>query len=506
MSVPMIDLLLGVGVQHLWQSALVLLLATAAFRLRPLAASARSWLWLAVFALAVLSPLAVFLPGQSAAAIVAPATPAVALPIEPVQIEASDTTGRSLAEAAMSVLKPAAALIWLLGCAWNLSRLLLGWREARRLRRDAAPAPELERRLAHELPTGTAVKLSDRITGPMVVGLARPCVLVPRALIGMVPDTVLLDLLRHEAAHVRRHDTRILFAQRCLLAFYWWNPVLRLITARLELAREMACDEHAAQRAATGRAYADSLLTGAGALLASRSRQRLLASGVFDGRRGLALRVERLLNMDPDTRRRDQRPALLLCGSALAASLALTLAATPRIGHAALAAADAEVSGQAVQLVEAAAAGRLDEVRRLVGSGVPVDARVPGEGTALIEAARAGHLPMVDALLRMGAPVDQASPGDGNPLIAAAAAGHHEVVDRLIAAGANVNAVVRHDETPLIGAVRSGHLPIVRCLVEKGADVNLGVRADLGVRTPLNQARDPAVHAYLISRGAVAAP
>lgn len=76
---------------------------------------------------------------------------------------------------------------------------------------------------------------------------------------------------------------------------------------------------------------------------------------------------------------------------------------------------------------------------------------------------------------------------------------------RLVGAGADVNRVGTYDETPLINAARAGHLPTVRYLVQHGTNVNLCVEADgrLGRwRTPLNQAKDPTMRAYLIEQGA----
>lgn len=505
MSSVLMDVLTAIGAHHMWQSATLLLLAWLVFKLRAVSADARSWMWLGIFVLAVVSPLAVFLPGGDPVAATGPSAHATISLTELAQADPSISARTTITAELLAALKPAAVLAWLFGFAWSLWRLLSGWIAARRLRSAAHAAPNLKRLLMHELPPKTTVKVSDDIASPMVVGLSHQCILVPRKLVAELPESVLLDILRHEIAHVRRRDMWASLAQRLFVAVYWWSPPLRLISARLNLAREMACDERAALRSGENTTYAASLLASVDTVLSLGQQRHLLASGIFDTRKGLTRRIEGLLNMDPKTQRSGIKPALMMGATVLAASVALTLAVTPRVGHAAFAttAEDGVLqSGKAELLIQAAETGQLEEVRRLVRSGVRIDARVDGVGTALIVAARAGNLPMVDALLRMGAPVDQYSLRDGNPLIMAAMAGHHDVVDRLIEAGANVNAVVRYDETPLINASRKGHLSIVTCLVEKGADVNLSVRADFGLRSPLNQARDKAVRQYLISKGA----
>lgn len=182
--------------------------------------------------------------------------------------------------------------------------------------------------------------------------------------------------------------------------------------------------------------------------------------------------------------------------------LALCLAATLMSGAAL---AQTAPSGPAArQLLQAVRQHRIDVVRRMAGSGVDVDTAVPGDGTALIVAARRGDLAMVDALLELGADANVAVRGDGDPLIAAASAGHVDVMKVLVRAGARLDAVVVDDETALIAAVRNDRRAAVEYLVGHGADVNLGVLADgARWRSPLNQARSPALRRYLADRGAV---
>lgn len=505
MSGGRMDILIVIGAQHLWQSAVLLLLAWFAFKLRPLSADARSWLWLCIFVFAVASPMAVFLPGDEPVAVTTPATEVVGVSLGDIaNIHPLAAADRSVFDEISSVLKPIAMLAWLLGFAWGVCRLWLGWLGAQRLRDTARTTPYLERLLRHELPGNAMVKVSNRIASPMVVGLTYPCILVPRKLVAELPEPVLRSILHHEIAHIHRRDLWVSLTQGTLTALYWWNPFLRLIGTRLNLAREMACDERAALRSGGGREYARSLLTSADKLRSFDHPRRLLAVGIFGTRKSLTQRIEGLLNMETKTLEFGYKPALTLCAMVLLASASLTLAATPRLG--------VSQSGKTAQLIEAAGArqlieaagnGQLDEVQRLIRRGVEVNTSVGGDGTALIAAAKAGDQRMINALIRMGADVNRAARGDGNPLIMAAMAGHQDVVAQLVASGANVNAIVRNDETPLINAAREGHLPIVEYLVEHGADVNLGVRADFGRwRSPLNQAQDSRVRDYLIGMGA----
>ncbi|NIJ77559.1 beta-lactamase regulating signal transducer with metallopeptidase domain [Xanthomonas campestris] len=509
MSLPGLELLLTAGVHHLWQSALVVLLVVLLLRGKA-SAAARSWVVLCAFGLSAVSPLAILLPG--AAVPLEINTPSEATTVMQPSASVLDVDridrnahGEELSLPAAVAIKGLAA-VWLLGTLWSLMRLLQGWNLARLMRSNTQRAPDLERLLGSALPRKVCIALSESAAGPMVMGLIRPRILVPTALASALAPAVMTDLLLHELAHLQRRDLWVSTLQRVVLALYWWSPFMHRLGTQVDLTREMACDERAAQRAGSGRSYARSLLDGASRLAAHRNDAMPLAVGMSGHRGGLAQRIDDLLEMETRSAARHRHLGwAAVCVAALSLQIGLTLAATPRMGTAAAATPgpEADIAG-AAQLIYAATKGRLHEVRELVASGVAVDARVRGDGTALIVASKRGDLAMVEQLLELGARPDQASVGDGNPLIAAAHAGHIAVVERLIAAGANVNGIVVHDETPLINAARRGHLAVVTSLVEHGADVNLGVVADAGQwRSPLNQASTQAIRSYLSSKGAV---
>ncbi|WP_230428822.1 M56 family metallopeptidase [Xanthomonas melonis] len=474
-------------------------------------AAARSWVLLGAFGLAAVSPLAILLPGTAtpveisrpaqAPSALQPAT--FALQADRLDHPLRSETPSSSAAMVMTAL----ASVWIAGTLWSLLRLLQGWHLARVMRGNAQRSPQLEQLLGSALPGNTRVALCASAACPMVVGLTRPCILVPAALASAVKPAVMRDLLLHEVAHLQRRDLWVSTVQRAVLALYWWSPCMKRLGTQLDVAREMACDAHAARCVGSGSVYARSLLDAASNLAAQRNTTLPLAVGMSGHRGGLAQRIESLLESDARSAVRHHPVAwAVVCLAALSLQIGMTLAATPRLGMAAQPSSSTkpELAG-AAQLIEAAESGQVAVVRRLVAAGVKVDVRVPGDGTALIVAAKRGDLEMVEQLLALGARPDQASVGDGNALIAAASGGHLPVVERLLAAKANVNGMVVHDETPLINASRHGHLPVVTYLVEHGADVNLGVVADAWQwRSPLNQASTSAIRRYLTRNGAVA--
>ncbi|MGO1069077.1 M56 family metallopeptidase [Lysobacter sp. CA199] len=498
----------ALAAQHLLQSAALFALALTFMRMRALSAELRSWLLLAVLALAVLCPLAAFLPGTSSSPSWTYAAHIVPQPEEgPTADEAVFDAGRRPDMMYLEIPRSftgVLALAWALGALWQLMRLVEGARQARRLRRCARPALALETALAGELPLYARIA-TTAVDGPMVVGLLRPTILIPHALAYRLEPEALRDILRHEIAHIRRGDLWLTTVVRILLAAFWWSPFLRLIHARLDLAREMACDARAARAGDTRVDYAGSLLSSAETLLDLGERPAWLAVAMLERRSHLAQRIDGLIEQNPLAEPRRERTAIVLCVSAMLAFAGLSVASTPRLGLAGPQV--AEPDARVVELLAAAREGDAATVRKLAGRGVDVNARVLGDGTALIQAVHSRDLSTVEALLALGADPNRASLGEGNPLIAASELGAQPIVERLVQAGADVNRVVTYDETPLINAAREGHLATVEYLVAHGADVNLGVVADgwLGRwRSPLNQTRNPGVRAYLISQGAVA--
>jgi len=506
----LIDALLGLATQHLWQSAVLFAVAWWLMRLRTLDAERRSWLLLAAFLLAVVAPLASFLPGTpqpapTHAAVTGHADvvpmPAEGASLDEPSFEAGvcpDTWYLEVPKSMSSVL----VLAWFLGMLGQGVRLFDGWTQARRLGRSARMAPQLEALFSDVLPPRTHIA-TTAVDGPMVVGLLRPSILIPRALVDTLETACLRDVLLHEIAHIRRGDLWLAAVLRVALIVFWWSPFLRLINTRLELAREMACDARAACGSRARVDYAGSLLTSVEKLLALGERPQSLAVGMFERRSHLAQRIDGLIDGEVAAPRHHRRATAL--GVALLVAFAgMAIATTPRLSLST--STIAAPTPQLVALLDAARAGNVESVRRIARTGVDLNARALGKGTALIQAVRAHDLATVNALLELGADPDRAALGEGNPLIVAAALGDQRLVERLVEAGADVNRVVTYDETPLINAARGGHFVTVRYLVAHGANVNLGVVADgwLGRwRSPLNQTSDAAVREYLISQGAV---
>src|SRR5438552_1564696 len=91
----------------------------------------------------------------------------------------------------------------------------------------------------------------------------------------------------------------------------------------------------------------------------------------------------------------------------------------------------------------------------------------------LLSAAKAGQLHQVKALIRKGADLKATNKDGWTPLHYAARYGHLDVVKFLIDKGADVKATNKYGRTPLHYAARAGKLDVVKFLIDKGVKVGI---------------------------------
>lgn len=127
-------------------------------------------------------------------------------------------------------------------------------------------------------------------------------------------------------------------------------------------------------------------------------------------------------------------------------------------------------TAQPAELMLAARAGDLEQVKELLASGAEPDPK--GIATPLYFAAQGGHLEIVELLLDSGADPNAQS-GWGTPLHIAARRGHTGLASILLQHGADPNSKGGElDNTPLHEAAYVGAIEIGRLLIDQGADVN----------------------------------
>jgi beta-lactamase regulating signal transducer with metallopeptidase domain len=147
------------------------------------------------------------------------------------------------------------ALAWSAGAAVVLARALVAQHRTLVAARHAQPAPAEAIALLRELRSRARLVVGDPDLGPHVVGLLRPIIVVPPAL--LEDPALLRAALLHELAHVRRRDAIGRYIQITASSLMWWFPLVRLVNRRLDLAREAACDAWALEAGSVPRpAYA----------------------------------------------------------------------------------------------------------------------------------------------------------------------------------------------------------------------------------------------------------
>jgi len=448
----------------------------------------------------------------------APARSARAAAPQPTAPAATPRAGIASLDAAQTAL-----VLWAAGTLAVLLYLCVGSVSAWRLRRRAATTSSATHDVhalaeALAIPATIAVVDSETATTPMVSGIWRPLIVLPREAAAW-PEARRHVVLLHELAHIKRRDCLTQLLAQVVCAAYWFNPLAWIAARRLRAERERACDDFVLAAGTPGSEYANHLLEIAQGTQPARFSP-LAATAVPMARRS-QLEGRLMAILDPATRRssafytRFAAAALVALVSIPAAAVQLIspAPALPRgvdigLSHAAAAQAPeaapiAQASTPAARkltqatkdevlrftlnrtLVEFANEGELDGVEAMLTAGADVNAQVEGDGSPLIAAADEGHIEIVRLLLDRGANPNLVVPDDGTALIAAAGEGHAHVVRLLLDRGANPNLVAPGDGSPLTAAAGEGYIDVVELLLQRGADVSLVAEGD---ETPLIQA------------------
>jgi beta-lactamase regulating signal transducer with metallopeptidase domain len=162
-----------------------------------------------------------------------------------------EVLGEHQAKSQGSALSGGLTLLWAAIALAGLARIAVGgWRLAKltRLARPLDPVrhgPALERAKAG-LGVGPLppVLASPAVSGPVALGLLRPCVVLPDGLAEAIPSDALRDVLVHECAHVVRRDVWVGVVQRLVGALLWPHPLVHYMNGQLTRAREEVCDNH----------------------------------------------------------------------------------------------------------------------------------------------------------------------------------------------------------------------------------------------------------------------
>ncbi|WP_145112616.1 carboxypeptidase regulatory-like domain-containing protein [Botrimarina mediterranea] len=215
-----------------------------------------------------------------------------------------------------------AAVLWFVVSGVLLARLALAWRALLRLRSASTVADEPTHRLCSELATQLGVATpqvlrSPYLPSPCLAGIRRPAVLLPEEHDG----TSLQDVLVHELAHLKRHDTGWNLARRLSTSAMFFQPLLWSLSRRIEAAAEEVCDDYVVQLGSDRTDYADRLVS-----IAELGATPIAAAGVgiVSFRSMLGRRVVRILDTSRplSTRVGNLLLALVIGGGLVGATMA----------------------------------------------------------------------------------------------------------------------------------------------------------------------------------------
>jgi TonB family protein len=275
------------------KATLILFAAWAAsLAMRRASAEARHTLWLAAMLAVAMLPAALLIP-QSA-------IPPAALLVVPASVAAGP------AAAARNL--PWLFLIWASGAILMLARLMTGILSAARITKSARSID--------------GILYSNRAAAPMTWGFLRPVVILP-AYAAEWTDTERELVIRHEQAHITRHDWLCQILASVITAIFWFHPLMWVANYQLRREAESAVDDFVLASGAAPSDYADRLLDVARRLPSLASPDVVIA---MVRKPDLEMRVRSIL--DPSRRRAGAgifvRCAIVVAAVALVVPIALT--------------------------------------------------------------------------------------------------------------------------------------------------------------------------------------
>lgn len=146
------------------------------------------------------------------------------------------------------------------------------------------------------------VRVVPSLAAPAVFGVFRKTICLSPKLIETLSEQELRWVIRHELAHIRRHDIPLVIMASLVSAFHWFNPVVWVVVSRLRAAMEAAADQLALKTLSQHEvsAYGNLLLQLAQNSVAARKSPTLGLISFVSGNH-LKQRVELLIRDRPAT-------------------------------------------------------------------------------------------------------------------------------------------------------------------------------------------------------------
>jgi murein DD-endopeptidase MepM/ murein hydrolase activator NlpD len=189
--------------------------------------------------------------------------------------------------------------------------------------------PELRRALDNwraRLGVASPVRLckSEAVSSVCVYGLRRPVILIPAELDARISFDDLVLMGAHELAHIKRSDCLLFAVCSFSRILFWFNPFVKRLASRAELAAERSADRLVLEAGADRRAYAACFVEGL-KFAAERAREARVAVPSFTpfDRRSRRERLDAILSGKASEK---DRPSKLFLAAAVTSAAVLAFA------------------------------------------------------------------------------------------------------------------------------------------------------------------------------------
>jgi len=183
-------------------------------------------------------------------------------------------------------------------------RVVRHWHDTQSLLRGSRPLSNgaveecigaLSERL--RLKSAPSVSESPAVFSPMLVGIFRPQIILPRGLADSASSSRLELMLAHELAHLRRKDLLWLWLFTLGETLFFFHPLVWLARREWTLATEAACDEMAIRLTRqTPRDYGEMLVDIVAATSRRSNATPLVAVGIIENANTLKRRLKLMIN------------------------------------------------------------------------------------------------------------------------------------------------------------------------------------------------------------------
>ena len=100
---------------------------------------------------------------------------------------------------------------------------------------------------------------SKRVDGPVTFGFVKPMILLPIGLVNALCVDEVEAIIRHELAHIARHDYVFKMIQSAIESLFYYTPGTWWLTKMVDIDREQCCDDYAIRSGSSAAAYVNAL-------------------------------------------------------------------------------------------------------------------------------------------------------------------------------------------------------------------------------------------------------